>query len=92
MSERRTVDDAAGDTSAAGEKPVDATAVDAAEPDMRSPGGEGTTVGSELGAWSGTTTGLGGEGHSTAGGGTGPDLSRGTDVDGPERAAVTGDR
>jgi hypothetical protein len=52
------------------------------DPDMRSPGGEGTTAGTEQGPYSGTTTGLGGAGESTAGGGVTPDLAGGT---APER-------
>jgi hypothetical protein len=60
------------------ERATEDTAGDATDPDLRSPGGEGTTVGTELGAQSGTTTGLGGTGNATAGGGLGPDLAGGT--------------
>ncbi len=48
------------------------------DPDMRSPGGEGTTAGTEDGPYSGTTTGLGGVGQSTAGGGVTLDQAGGT--------------
>ena len=61
-------------------------------PDMRSPGGEGTPLSTELGAAAGTTSGTGGVGKHTAGGGTGPELDGGTTPDLQRRGNTVTDR